>query len=159
MPEKAKVLGALQVKRHSHPGKGGNVIYAIGGVDGLQLQVTPTNARSWLLRMIVAGKRRSMGRGSFPAVSLAQARDAVRETRTLVRGGLNPVSSKAELQVVGRRESASRALFRMLPSWCMSRIGPKPPFNQNHPMTAVPDKVDIRSSAPKGRIRPIPAIQ
>jgi integrase len=94
MPKKAKELGSLQVMRLSHPGKGGNVTCAVGGVDGLQLQITPTIARSWLLRMIVAGKRRNIGLGSYPTVSLAQAREAAREARALVRQGIDPVEQK-----------------------------------------------------------------
>ncbi|NNE79997.1 MAG: integrase arm-type DNA-binding domain-containing protein [Silicimonas sp.] len=104
MPKKAKELGPLHVKRLRHPGKGGNVNYSVGGVDGLQLQVTPTNARSWLLRTMVAGKRRNIGLGSYPTVSLAQAREAARETREQVRKGIDPVEWKRQ----GRAELAAQ---------------------------------------------------
>jgi len=94
MPKKAQELGPLQVKRLTHPGGKGNVTFAVGGVDGLQLQITPTGARSWVLRLVVAGTRRNIGLGSYPTVSLAQAREAARETRELVRQGIDPVAHK-----------------------------------------------------------------
>ncbi len=66
----------------------------MGGVDGLALQVTDTGARSWLLRISIAGKQRELGLGSFPTVSLAEARDAARDTRLKVRGGEDPLAKR-----------------------------------------------------------------
>lgn len=89
MPKKARELGSLQVKRLVHPGEQGNVTFAVGGVDGLQLQITPTGARSWVLRITIAGKRRNIGLGSYPTVTLAQARDLARDNHAMVRQGTN----------------------------------------------------------------------
>ena len=66
MPRKAKELGALEVKRLMHPGRGRNIAFAVGGVDGLNLQITPTGAKSWLLRTIVGDRRREIGLGAIP---------------------------------------------------------------------------------------------
>lgn len=93
-PKKAKELGPLQVRRLTHPGTKGNAAFAVGGVDGLQLQITPTGARSWLLRMVVGGRRRNIGLGPYPDVTLAQARERAREARDLVRQGIDPVEQK-----------------------------------------------------------------
>ena len=41
MPKIAKELSALEVKDLKHHGKNGNAYYAVGGVAGLLLQVTP----------------------------------------------------------------------------------------------------------------------
>ena len=49
--------------------------WSVGGVDRLALQVTVSGAGSWVLRLAVANKQREMGRGSFPAVTLATARE------------------------------------------------------------------------------------
>jgi len=65
MPKKAKELGALQVGRLSKPG-----LHAVGGVAGLHLQITATGARSWVLRATMGEKRRDMGLGAFPDVTL-----------------------------------------------------------------------------------------
>ena len=50
------------------PGK-----YEDGG--GLRLVVSPSGARKWVFRFTINGRRREMGLGSFPDVSLAEARE------------------------------------------------------------------------------------
>ena len=69
-------MTALDVRRLAHPGGGrGNVTVAAGGVAGLLLQLTPGGGRTWLLRALVGGKRREIGLGGYPDVTLAQARE------------------------------------------------------------------------------------
>lgn len=94
MPKKAQEMTALQVKRLRHPGFGGPVRYAVGGVDGLELQVTASGARSWVLRLTVAGKRRNIGLGSYPTVSLSEAREMARDMRRQAREGVDPLEAK-----------------------------------------------------------------
>lgn len=86
MPKKAKELGALAVSRIAAPGR-----HSIGGVAGLMLEVAPSGARSWILRIVVAGKRRDMGLGGFPDVPLARAREKAREARDKVAAGVDPI--------------------------------------------------------------------
>ncbi|MBZ9809735.1 Arm DNA-binding domain-containing protein [Mesorhizobium sp. BR1-1-9] len=52
MPKIVKELSALTVKNLKHPGsiKPVNALFAVGGVAGLMLQITPGGGRSWLLR-------------------------------------------------------------------------------------------------------------
>ena len=78
MPRQAKELSAVEVKRLEHPGKGRNATFSVGGVSGLLLQITPNGGRTWLLRVMVGEKRREIGLGGFPDVTLAQARDRAR---------------------------------------------------------------------------------
>ena len=61
VPKKAKELSALAVSRMTAPGR-----WAVGGVDGLALLVAESGARSWVLRVMVGGKRREMGLGGYP---------------------------------------------------------------------------------------------
>jgi len=49
-----------------------------GDGDGLQLVVSASGRRKWILRYQLAGTRRDMGLGSYPSVTLAQARIADR---------------------------------------------------------------------------------
>jgi integrase len=63
-------------------------------VDGLALQVTDSGARSWVLRVSIAGKQREMGLGSFPTVGLADAREKARATRAQVRAGEDPLAKR-----------------------------------------------------------------
>lgn len=100
MPKKSKVLSALEVKRLSEPG-----FHSVGEVDGLHLRVTPAGARSWILRYATgenryakSGKpykvRRDMGLGSYPSVTLAQARDKARLVREKLDSGVDPVTER-----------------------------------------------------------------
>ena len=45
-----------------------------GDGGGLYLLVRRTGAKSWIQRITIRGKRRELGLGGFPAVSLAKAR-------------------------------------------------------------------------------------
>ena len=94
MPRKAKELSALEVRRLKHPGHGHNATFAVGGVDGLLLQVTPTGARSWIMRAKVGAKRRHIGLGGYPDVTLAGARERAREARDMIRQGVDPVEHR-----------------------------------------------------------------
>ncbi|MCP4064585.1 MAG: integrase arm-type DNA-binding domain-containing protein [Gammaproteobacteria bacterium] len=99
MPKKVRELSATEVRRLTHAisearGKAYNALHPVGGVSGLLLQVTPSNAKSWIYRTMIAGKRRSIGLGAFPDVTLAQARDKARETRDKIAAGIDPVEEK-----------------------------------------------------------------
>ncbi|MCD8537941.1 MAG: Arm DNA-binding domain-containing protein, partial [Burkholderiaceae bacterium] len=87
MPIKAKELSAIAVKRLSDVG-----YHAVGGVAGLHLQVSSTGAKSWILRYTTgeiltskSGKqfyrRRDLGLGGYPDVTLEQARNKAREAK------------------------------------------------------------------------------
>ncbi len=94
MPKVATELTALDVKRIRHPGKGRNVTFSVGGVSGLMLQVTPNDAKTWLLRCRIGIKRREIGLGGYPDVTLAMARDRAREVKDMIRGGIDPVEDR-----------------------------------------------------------------
>ena len=105
MPVKAKELGALAVSKIAQAKKPG--MHAVGGVDGLLLQVTKTGATSWMLRAMIAGKRRGMGLGSYPAVGVAAAREKARAARQQIEEGLDPIERRQRVrrEAVANRES------------------------------------------------------
>ena len=89
MPRIAKELSAAEVRRLSQPG-----FYAIGGVSGLHLVVSATGGRSWILRTKVGDKRRDIGLGGFPDVTLAQVREDAREVKRKIKEGIDPVAER-----------------------------------------------------------------
>ena len=89
MPKQTVQLSALQVKRLR-----GRGMHAVGDVTGLYLQVAKGGSRAWVLRTMVGSKRRDIGLGGYPTVTLAQARDAAREKRQQIREGIDPVAER-----------------------------------------------------------------
>ena len=94
MPKKARELSAIEVKRLAHPGGDNNSMVAVGGVVGLHLQITPTNAKSWVLRTKIGDRRRHIGLGGYPDVPLASARDKARVAREMILEGIDPVEDR-----------------------------------------------------------------
>lgn len=68
-----------------------------GDGDGLFLLVGPTGAKSWVVRIQKAGKRRDIGLGSAAKVSLAVARDRAALVRSQIEVGIDPVAERRKL--------------------------------------------------------------
>ena len=98
MPKVAQELTPLAVSKLTKPGT-----HAVGGVAGLALRVYPEGQRAWVLRTMVAGKRREFGLGGYPSVLLSSAKDRARATLDKIFSGLDPVEEKQ------RQRSALRA--------------------------------------------------
>lgn len=107
MPKKTTEMSALSVARLTAPG-----LHFVGGVAGLALQVQPSGARSWVLRLSVAGKRREMGMGGFPDVTLADARRRARDEREKVDKGVDPIAERKAAISRLRAEQARAFTFK-----------------------------------------------
>jgi len=98
MPKQAKELSAVEVKRLTcstgKDGKPYNTFHAVGGVSGLLLQVAATGAKTWILRTKIGTKRRSIGLGGYPGVSLADARRRAQEIKDKIAEGIDPVEER-----------------------------------------------------------------
>lgn len=90
MPRLAKELSAIEVSRISEPG-----LHFVGSVPGLGLQVKGAS-RSWILRVTVGNKRRDIGIGGFPGVTLAHARERARDLRFKVSQGIDPIQERRD---------------------------------------------------------------
>ena len=66
---------------------------------GLMLVVQPSGSRSWIQRLIIQGKRRDMGLGGYPLVTLAEARDKAIENRRVARAGGDPRCQSTAVKV------------------------------------------------------------
>lgn len=80
--------------------------------DGLRLVVDGAGNRRWVFRFQRAGRRRAMGLGPYPRVSLKAARDAAAECRDQIRRGIDPLEAKKAVQVPDRVALASAVTFR-----------------------------------------------
>ena len=61
---------------------------------GLMLIVKPTGARHWIQRITIDGRRRDIGLGGFPVVTLAEAREQALENRRSVRKGVDILAER-----------------------------------------------------------------
>ena len=80
--------------------------------DGLILFVKPNGSRFWVLRVMKDGKRREMGLGGFPAVSLADARAKAKAMRGQVKDGVDVLAAKREAKAK-RAEAGERTFAKV----------------------------------------------
>lgn len=106
MPKIAKKLAPIEVGRLTAAG-----LHAVGGVAGLHMQISTAGARSWILRLTVGGKRRDVGLGAFPAVSLADAHRKAQEAREQAANGIDPVARRQEAKDALAAKQAARITF------------------------------------------------
>ncbi|WP_240939323.1 site-specific integrase [Diaphorobacter sp. HDW4A] len=97
-------MTALEVSRLREDGA-----HAVGGVTGLYLQIIG-GSRVWVYRYVFMHHRRRMGLGSYPAVTLASAREAARAAMGLRDSGTDPLKARSD-----EREAARRAAAKQLP--------------------------------------------
>ena len=92
-------LTVAKVRSLSKPGLHGD-----GGT--LYLCVASGGSKSWVQRLTIQGKRRDIGLGGFPLVTLAEARDEAFQNRRLARRGGDPLADKRKAKVPIFREAA-----------------------------------------------------
>ena len=103
-------LNAIQVKTITRPGRHGDG-------DGLYLLVKPTGAKSWVQRIVVDGRRRDIGLGSYPSVSLSKAREVAAANRVTVAEGKDPLLQRRKKSIPTFREAAIKVHAANLPRW------------------------------------------
>lgn len=116
MPKKAKELSALVVSKLKTDGR-----YAVGGAAGLHLRVAG-GSRAWVLRLAVGVRndgggqqvvhRRDIGLGSYPEISLAEAREKALELRKQVRNGVDPIAEKKIIKARAQLTVAKAKTFQ-----------------------------------------------
>jgi integrase len=102
-------LTAIAIAKIKKPGR-----YAVG--NGVYLQITGKNGRSWIFRFEreSAGKRRGrhVGLGPCAAVSLAEAREKGLACRKLLLSGIDPLDYRASLRQEAIVAAAKSVTFR-----------------------------------------------
>jgi len=103
---------------------------ADGMVTGLYLHPSSQKGHGkWKLRYVSpeTNKRRDMGLGAYPEVTIAEARDAAQEARKAIRSGVDPLAERSRVQVAQASaaaikrytfEAAALEVYETLkPSW------------------------------------------
>ena len=107
-------LTATQVKSLSKPGR-----HRVD--DGLYLRIQRGGSRQWVFRVVVSGKRRDVGLGPYPALSLAQARQKSTALRLAIMEGKDPLAEKEEEQkksAIPTFRQATEEVFKLnQPRW------------------------------------------
>lgn len=124
MPRVAKTLSALEVKRINKLG-----FTAVGAVSGLGVLVSSDNSKSWVLRLTVGGKRKSMGLGSFNSVSYKDVIEKARSIKSEVESGIDPIAQKKSKKSALASQAAKNKTFK----WCANELMKKQVFsNEKH---------------------------
>ena len=139
IPARPKVLTAAFVRAVNRPGR-----YGDGrGSHGLSLLVKPTAngrwSKTWAQRLRVGGRAVSLGLGSYPAVSLALARERALANRQAVEEGRDPRRQSAVTFADAMREvivlhrpnwkptsNTEQQWWSLLDNHINPTIGPKP---------------------------------
>ena len=100
----ARVRAAAKQGRHSDGG-------------GLYLSIGPTGGKSWTFVWVKDGRKREMGLGAYPAVSLAQARGKAAECRASVAEGRDPIAERDREQEPTFGAVAEMTIVSMTPGW------------------------------------------
>ena len=81
---------------HINAAKPAAKAYKLSDSGGLYLLVQPTGAKLWRYKCRLGGVEGLDALGSYPEVSLAEARKAHSDSRRLVAEGINPVIARRE---------------------------------------------------------------
>ncbi|MEQ1718062.1 MAG: Arm DNA-binding domain-containing protein [Hyphomicrobium sp.] len=83
---------------HAKAKDGQRTDYPVAGANGLALRVTADGSKTWALRYYRAadGKRRRLTLGSYPAMSLKDARLRARQALNAVADGRDPAGEKQD---------------------------------------------------------------
>src|SRR3546814_5175580 len=73
--------------------------YKVTDERGLYVEVTPTGGKLWRFRYRIGGAQKKLCIGSYPDISLKQARDEAYEARRAVASGGDPAFEKRKRKI------------------------------------------------------------
>ena len=91
----------------------------------LYLAIAPGGSKSWIQRITIDGKRRDLGLGPFPVISLAKARERAFVNRVAIADGRDPLAEKRKARVPTFQEAAKRTYEANRPRWRSEKVAKK----------------------------------
>ena len=89
---------------------------------GLYLRVERDGTKFWVQRIMVNGKRRELGLGSPPVMSLSHVRETALENKRMVRAGINPLHARREERGIPTFEEATYKVYELnKPTWSSAK--------------------------------------
>jgi Arm DNA-binding domain len=108
MPLTTKAIEAAQPKAK---------LYKLDDADGLVLAIHPSGGKHWRLKYRFGGKETTLSLGSYPTVSLPEARRLRDDTRKLLAEGRDPLAARNEARYRPPRRAgaagASATVFQL----------------------------------------------
>ncbi|WP_413285031.1 integrase domain-containing protein [Vibrio sp. MA40-2] len=107
-------LSATQVNKS----KPKNKEYSLGDGNGLLLRIKPNGTKSWIFNYVhpTTKKRKNIGLGIYPDITLASAREKTREMRQLVAEGIDPKTYR-DNKLASEKLANSTTLISVAEEW------------------------------------------
>lgn len=102
MPKKALTDTAIRNAKYNRHGRSKQTLSDSGG---LYLELAVSGGKWWRLSYRIGGKRKTISLGTYPAISLADARSRRDEAKKLIANGIDPSAQRQ----TEKREAAGRA--------------------------------------------------
>lgn len=100
--------------------------YHLSDAGGLSVHITPTGNKLWRLRYRFDGKQQMISLGSYPDVSLADAREARDNAKKVLKSGGNPSKERRKLR---RLESGADTFETLAREWFSLQV---PTWTERH---------------------------
>lgn len=85
--------------------------------NGLFLLVKKTGARSWVLRYQLNKRRRDIGLGSYPDISLQEAREKVVDLKRQIKNGFDPLAHRQKQTNITFKEAGEKLIQSKKSEW------------------------------------------
>lgn len=102
------------VKNIRTPGR-----YTDALVKGLHVWVKPNLNKYWIFRYTYMGKQQNISLGTFPSLTIAEARIKAQQARDELNEGKNPLAAKTAAKVQRNAQEAKKILFKDFAASCI----------------------------------------
>ncbi|WP_211090206.1 integrase arm-type DNA-binding domain-containing protein [Pseudothauera nasutitermitis] len=106
---------------HIRNAKATGKVYTLGDYDGLSLFISAQGSKAWHFRYQWLGKRSRMSFGTYPELSLRDARAMRIEARAMIAKGINPRLARKQKQQAARL-AGEYTFMRVYEKWLAHRM-------------------------------------